>query len=414
MDYVPRSIEPLLQKLLDNAPVIYLNGPRQAGKSTLCRFLGNQFNYITFDKATVQASASSDPLAFISNLPPGTIIDEIQLVPEIFRPIKYLIDELRLAKGNTVTGHFILTGSANIMALPKLAESLVGRMQALTLLPFSAAEVLRGHINFISQIFEKPITYKVVKQKLSLYQIVQRATFPEVASGSLIDPIAWYENYVSNIINRDIKTLADIDKISSLPRMLTLLANRAGNLLSHASFARDMGLPVSTYKRYLELFEHVFLVALVKPWFKNASKRLVKSPKVYLTDTALLLALLGRASLEDYAMKGAILENFVASELTKHLNCLQGYQLFHFRTSDAKEVDFIIERSDGAVIGIEVKYSATVIKADFNGLKVFKEMAGRNFVKGVVLYQGEEILPFGENLWAIPLSCLWSGVLDIL
>jgi predicted AAA+ superfamily ATPase len=221
--------------------------------------------------------------------------------------------------------------------------------------------------------------------------------------------VIWYENYISNIINRDIRALSDVDKITDLPRMLTLLANRVGNLLSHASFSRDVGLAVSTYKRYLTLFQHVYLVMLVEPWFRNVTKRLTKSPKVYLTDTALLMAILGRTSIDDYAMKGAVLENFVASELTKHINCLYGFKLFHFRTSDDKEVDFVVERADGKLIGIEVKYASTVTKSDFNGLKVLKEVAGDDFVRGVVLYQGDEILPFGDKLYAIPLSCLWGG-----
>jgi len=408
MDFIKRDIESPLRKALLDAPVLYLNGPRQAGKNTLCRSLGDDFHYVTFDRVATQASAQADPIAFVNSLPPKTIIDEVQLVPEIFRAIKYLIDELRLTSNRSVAGHFLLTGSANIMALPNLAESLVGRMQALTLLPFSAAEALDGTINFIPSLFEKAPLFQKVSSGPTLYQIIQNASFPEVSLRNLTDPVAWYENYLSNIINRDIKALADIDKITQLPRMFTLLANRAGNLLNHASFSRDVGLAVSTYKRYLTLLEHVFLVILVEPWFKNTTKRLVKSPKIYITDTALLLASLGQTSIDDSSIKGAILENFVASELTKHICCLKGYKLFYFRTSDGKEVDFVVERNDGAIIAVEVKYASTVTSSDFKGLKSLQKETGPDFIRGIVLYQGDEVLPFGDVFFAMPLSCLWT------
>lgn len=415
MKFIQRNLASCIKQALVNSPILYVNGPRQAGKSTLCRSLGQDYNYLTFDRISIQSSATADPVGFVSSLPNKTILDEVQLVPEIFRPLKYYIDELRLSSSVPVTGHFILTGSANILAIPSLADSLVGRMQVLTLLPFSAAEALDGNINFISNLFEKAPMIQTTPKRHSLSDVIQKATFPEV---SLIlrseqedrdSASIWYENYISNIINRDIKVLADVDKITDLPRMLTLLASRVGNLLNHASFSRDVGLSVSTYKRYLTLFQHVYLVTLVEPWFKNVTKRLVKSPKVYLTDTSLLMALLAIPSIDNYAMKGALLENFVSSELTKHINCLHGFKLFHFRTSDDKEVDFVVERADGKLIGIEVKYASTVTKSDFNGLKVLKEVASDDFVRGIVLYQGDDILPFGNGLYAMPLSCLWGS-----
>lgn len=418
MALVQRHLTKCVKKALLNAPLVYINGPRQAGKSTLCRSLVEDFNYFTFDRMSTHAAAKDDPTGFIARLPSRTILDEIQLVPEIFRPLKYHIDELRLSSAAPITGLFILTGSANILAIPSLADSLVGRMQVLTLLPFSAAEAFDGNIDFISDLFEKEPKMQTLTARYSLSEVIQKATFPEISlmlhNGKTSieqreSAVIWYENYISNIINRDIRALSDVEKITDLPRMLTLLANRVGNLLSHASFSRDVGLVVSTYKRYLTLFQHVYLVTLVEPWFRNVTKRLTKSPKVYLTDTALLMALLGRASIDDYAMKGAVLENFVASELTKHINCLHGFKLFHFRTSDDKEVDFVIERTDGKLIGIEVKYASSVTKSDFNGLKVLKDVAGDDFIRGVVLYQGDEILPFGDRLYAMPLSCLWGG-----
>jgi predicted AAA+ superfamily ATPase len=409
MKLIPRQITSRLKAALKDSPIIYLSGPRQAGKSTLSRSLGEEFNYLTFDKISTQNAASSDPTAFINNMPAKTIIDEVQLVPEIFRPIKYFIDEARLNNKKHIAGYFILTGSSNIMAIPSLSESLVGRMQVITLLPFSAAEILGGNTNFISSIFAKNPSYKKFTTSNNLYDIIHKATFPEVALGKLENKQAWYENYISNIMNRDIKALADIEKITQLPRMLTLLANRVGNLLSHASFARDTDLSVSTYKRYLTLFQHVYLVTLIQPWFRNINKRLVKSPKIYLTDTGLLLALLGKTSIDDCLSKGAILENFVASELTKHIEFLGGYRLFHFRTQDNIEADFVIERQDGALIGIEVKYSSTVTASDFKGLKALQKIANKDFIRGVVLYQGDEILSFGENLFAMPISCLYEG-----
>lgn len=410
MNLIKRDITPRLHRALSDSPVVYLNGPRQAGKSTLCRSLEDGFSYLSLDSYSIRSSAISDPISFVNGLEHKTIIDEAQLAPEIFRALKFYIDELRFKNQDKIYGRLILTGSADIMAIPELAESLVGRMQILTLLPFSASEIFNGNTNFIPSIFDKSPIIKRVYSNYNLHEMVQKATFPEVSIGKITDKTAWYENYISTIINRDVKELAEINKISYLPRLLMLLASRAGSLLSYSSLSRDVGLPVTTLKRYLELLQHVYLIKMVQPWFRNISKRLVKSPKIYFTDTALLLSTLGRNLDDDYILKGAMLENFVATELMKHINCLgDGYQLFYFRTSDDKEVDFIIEKPNGSIIGIEVKYSAAVTDSDFNGLKILQNSIGNDFVRGIVLYQGKEILPYGKNLFAMPIDCLWNG-----
>jgi len=412
MSFVPRTLQSSLEKALRQSPVVYLNGPRQAGKSTLCHTFDKDFSYLTFDDLTIQSAANFDPISFIGDLIKPVIIDEVQIVPQVFRAIKQRVDELRRQRDANSYGQFLLTGSADIMVIPTLAESLVGRMQVLTLFPFSAAEAFGGNISFIPSLFLKAPTYRRIEAEHDLEEVIKRSTYPEISLNTAEDNYAWYKNYINTIIYRDVKAIADVEKISHLPGMLTMLASRMGGLLNHSEFSRVIGLVTITYQRYLTLFENVYLVKLVQPWFRNVTKRLVKTPKLYFIDTALAMNILGQTTLTDTPNKGAILENFVASEILKHLQCLNHYQLYHFRTSDGKEVDFVIEHANGQLIGIEVKFSKTVSPSDFKGLYTLQEIAGKDFIRGVVLYQGTDILPFGNNCYAVPLQCLWKYAED--
>jgi hypothetical protein len=280
------------------------------------------------------------------------------------------------------------------------------------LLPLSAAEVLKGTTNFIPNLFKSTvIPERIIVKKHQLAFIIAKATYPEISMSDTLDPILWYDNYVNTVIKRDIRSMAQIDHFEQLPLMLFLLAHRIGNLLCHASLSREAGIATTTYKKHLAFFHHVFLINLVQPWYRNLSKRLVKSPKVFMVDTALLTHILNINDLDSHVMKGSILENFVASELQKQLLLHPGYKLFHFRTQDDKEVDFLIERNDGKIVGIEVKYSMTVSIHDFKGLNALEVLVGDDFKQGIVLYQGSEILQFRSNLYALPLECLWEGLL---
>ncbi len=417
MKYIDRVLEPIIQKSLTTMPAVFVNGPRQSGKSTLIKHIisnkHEDVTYITFDDITAMSAAQNDPEGFLRGFSKLVVIDEVQLVPEIFRAIKLLIDEYRLKGILHANGRFLLTGSANIMALPNLSDALVGRMSINTLYPFSAMEVANSSISKIGLFFDKNIVLQNVfgKSPYPLSEIMLNATFPEVKSG--LDRVKWFHDYITTLLQRDIRNLAQIEKIAELPNMLRALAARAGGLLNDASCARDTGLNQMTYRRYRTLLEHLFLITLLPPWFRNIRKRLTKSPKLYFIDTNLLCYVLGVDLItlrkQNPTLFGHILENFVASELTKQLTLQQDYSLYHFHTQDNYEVDFVIESRNGNIVGIEVKATESVTTQDFNGLKVLKESVGEDFIRGIIFYLGDKTISFGGNMIAIPVSLLWSN-----
>jgi len=305
------------------------------------------------------AAAASSPSTFLGGRNKPLIIDEVQMVPEIFRPMKIIVDELRLRK--KANGRYLLTGSANIMALPKLSDALVGRMAVLTLYPLSALEIFEGKGYFIVKLFANSfIPGKPKQQFTNLLQAMRLSTFPEISEKSDKEREIWFGGYLTTILQRDVRMVAEIEKATLLPKLLRVVAARAGNLVNEADIARAMGLNAVTSKRYRNILKLMYLVFDVEPWFRNIGKRLNKSPKTYVVDTALLCHPL-QYRLEDILMRdpllfGHILENFTAAELSKQLagSGLRA-SLFHFRSNDNKEVDFVLERPNGQLAGIKVK-----------------------------------------------------------
>lgn len=418
MERKARKIRARLLQALKISPVVFLNGARQVGKSTLAYSLTEAddsdpdvFSYTTFDRPTNMAAASSAPEAFLT-AHERLIIDEVQLVPEIFRSLKVVVDELRLREGDKANGRYLLTGSANILALPRLSDSLVGRMSVLTLYPFSTAEMLNSEGNGLERLLT--FNFKGMDNRgLTLTQAITIGTFPEIADKTGAERTMWFDGYLNTILQRDVKLLADLEKISVLPGLLRILAVRAGNLLNDSDIARDLGLNPVTSKTYRNILKMMFLSFDVPPWYRNIGKRLVKSSKGYLTDSLMLCHMLDMDIDEIAATKpdifGHIIENYVATELTKQLS-YSGIkaQLLHFRTGDGKEVDFILEKPDGTVFAIEVKKSESVNIHDFKGIKLFAELNPKEFAGGIVLYSGKEAVPFGKNLWAVPYHVLWQ------
>ena len=417
MMFLPRHIESRLLAALKTSPVVFLNGARQTGKSTLVNDVAQNIgrnhlpaSYVTFDRPTVMAAASAAPEAFLTGYPKPLIIDEVQLVPEVFRALKVIVDEDRLFNKGAVGNH-LLTGSANILALPKLSDPLVGRMQVLTLYPFTAAEASKGDGKGLNRLLEMDF-FGITNREISLIDAMELATFPEIAIAHDKDRNSWYENYIATLIQRDVKQIAELEKSYLLPQLLRILAARAGGLLNDSDIAREIGLTSPTAKTYRHILQMMFLTFDIRPWHRNIGKRLVKAPKGYIIDTALLCHMLDW-NIDDLATSkpelfGHILENYVATEILKQLNNNHiNASLYHFRTSDGKEVDFIIEKPNGSVFAIEVKRSETVTIDDFKGIKEFQAITGNDFIGGVVLYTGKEVVPFGTNLWAVPLFVLW-------
>ena len=410
---IPRHISSELKAALADSPVVLLHGARQTGKSTLVKHLAAAESptrqYLTFDDTAVLAAASADPAGFLAGLEGPVALDEVQRVPELFVAIKADVDRDRRP------GRYLLTGSANVLALPKLSESLAGRMEILPLWPFSQGEIERRQESFADALFADrlPKPKRDRQGPDDLIDRVLRGGYPEAHSRA-----GWgrrragFNSYVTAVLQRDVRDLANIEGLTALPRLLALLASRLGSLLNHADVSRSLGLPQTTLKRYMALLEATFLVQLLPPWSNNIGKRLVKSPKLCLSDTGLAASLLGQGSekaLRGSQLLGPLVENFVVMELRKQITWSETHPgIFHFRTLTGQEVDVVLESPAGDGVGFEVKAGRSVDAGDLKGMRVLADQAGKRFIRGVVLYGGREIVPFGSNMHALPLQLVWQ------
>lgn len=407
---IRRNIQEYIQKAMTDTPVVLLNGARQTGKTTLAHELANEpgTRFHTLDDAATQALAAGDPSGFIRNLNGPVVIDEIQKAPDLFPAIKLAVDKDRRP------GMFLLTGSANVMTLPRLSESLAGRMEIIPLHPFSAGEMSGRREGFLNRLFEGTLSgVKTENTRDNLPERLVRGGYPEAVSRGDTDRRgAWFASYISTILQRDVRDLARVDGLHNLPNLLKLLAARTSGLLNLSDLGRDAGLPHTTLTRYLALLETVFLVHRLPAWSANLGKRLVKAPKLHLLDTGLACHLTGADAGRlggDRALFGRMLETFVVGELRKQLTWnLPFTNLCHFRTSAGAEVDVVLEKADGAVAGVEVKAGATVGPDDFTALRKMRDELGDRFKGGVVLHTGDQLVPFGDKLWLAPLPALWA------
>lgn len=412
-----RLLQQELQKTILSRPVVYLKGPRQVGKSTLVQNLkikDTQY-YTSFDSPLILEAAKSNPSAFIKGIEQDAlvILDEIQMVPELFRYLKIAVDEAR-QKGKNQT-LLLLTGSANLLALPSLSDALVGRMSVLDLYPFSASEYFSTDKNFIADLFESEFSVAKV-EKSNLLEVIKNSTFPEISLGNNINRIKWFDDYLTTIIQRDVKTLSDIRHPEKIITLLSVLSHRAGAIMNDSAVCSEVGLDRKTYEKYKAQILNTFLAFEVLPWTttNNYKKRFIKSPKIYFTDTNMLSYIM-RRDLDEIAKNdprvfGYVFENFVATEILKQTSILPEMNFYHFRTIQDKEVDFVVERNNGDVIAIEVKASSSIKTADIKGILEFQSITQDKFKKGIILYTGEEIVPFGNKIWAMPVDLLWQKI----
>jgi hypothetical protein len=414
MDMVPRYLTDRVRDALADTPAILVNGARQTGKSTLVQSteLGEQRRqYLTFDDPSILSAAKLDPNGFVAGLNGPVTLDEVQHVPEIFPVIKATIDRKR------ESGRFLLTGSANVMLLPKLSESLAGRMEVMTLWPFSQGEMHGVREDFVNTLFSpKPVIWAGKAspfRREELLETVIAGGYPLAVTRQIATRRdAWFQSYVMTMLQRDIRDLANIADVAAVPRLLAILAARVGGLLNFADLSRNVALPQTTLKRYFALLESTFLVQLLRPWTRNFGKRVIHTPKVYLNDTGLLAHMLGvivDRLKADGNMVGAMLENFVLMELRKQSSWSAAQpELFYWRTASGQEVDIVLEDRAGRIVGIEVKAAATLAAHDVRGLQALATAAGKQWLRGVVLYAGTEVIPFSANLHGVPISRLWS------
>lgn len=406
-----RNITDSIIEALEDTPVIILNGARQTGKSTLCQQLLDQgvlkAQLVTFDDPTTLAAAQQDPLGFLEDLSEHVILDEIQRAPELFLSIKKLVDQDRKSR------RFILTGSADVMTLPKVADSLAGRMEIHNLWPISQAEILGTKSNFLDIVTSKESKFQHVKASWKdIIESIRVGGYPEAVERKTESRRSkWFESYMLSVLQKDIRDLANIEGLTQIPNILQLISTRVGSTLNMSDIARLSGIKNTTLQRYLSLLEHVFLIVKVPAWTPNLEGQFVKSPKVYLNDTGLLCHLRGEDTeslLANRSRAGAFLENFVTMEIIKELSWSDQYlKLFHFSIHKGAEVDLVLENRKKQLFGIEVKSTASLKEKDFRGLRRLAELTGEKFQKGIVLYSGDQVLRFGDNIYAVPISSLW-------
>jgi len=408
----PRNIKSRILEAAGDTPAILINGARQVGKSTLFKLLFEPEKppkQITFDSYSALAAAKDSPQSYVDALPERVLLDEIQRVPELLVAIKASID------ANRKPGRFFLTGSTNLLMLPQLSESLAGRMEIKNLWPLSEGEIRGFKETFVDDLFsDKKLPYcEMISESELLHRLVQGG-YPEALEREKKNRRhEWFESYVSTILQREVRDIANIEKLSEIPLLLSLIATRSGASLNSSDLTRETNIPNTTLKRYLSILEAVFLTVTVRPWYSNKGKRLAKHPKLFIGDTGLLSYLLEvdeENLAKDRKLFGNILENFVLLELCKQLTWSEARaKLFHLRSLDnSLEVDFVLEKPNGTICGIEVKSSSSVGPSEFKGLRELRTTAGKKFHRGIVLYTGKDTVHFDKNLIALPISALWN------
>jgi predicted AAA+ superfamily ATPase len=405
-----RFAELRLTEAIADSPAVLIHGPRQCGKTTLAQVVGRRkgYAYVTFDDPVTREAATTDPIGFVADLPGRVILDEVQHMPKLFATLKMAIDR------NRKPGRFVLTGSANVLLLPKLADSLAGRMTVLRLHPLAQCELARKAPDFIDRLFGQGF-------KMQSYERLATELAERICAGGYPAGLAlptsrrrarWYVDYLDTIVQRDAREITRIASLDVLPRLLAMAAGQTARLLNVTDLAAPFQLSRPTIRDYITLLARVFLLEELPPWHSNRLSRLVKTPKLHVGDTGLACALLSAdaAALKaDRALLGQLLETFVFQELRRQASWHEdALTFFHFRDRDGVEVDIVIERGAQAVVGVEVKAAATVTEADFRGLRKLKEAAGKRFAGGVVLYDGETSLGFGDGLYAVPIRALWE------
>ena len=413
--YIERHLKGRLTELLGDFRIVYLTGPRQAGKSTIARAVAREIGleYFTLDDAGLLASARSDPQGLLTALPRPMVLDEFQQAPELVSAIKMVSDAAAGQKGI-----FLLTGSTDVFRSARVQEALPGHMARVELYPLSWMELQAGGRNIIDQLIQgefEPVMSPAL-DRAALAEMIIQGGYPEAVSKSPRSRSVWFTSYVEGRLLKDFELMhqAKGNYHARLSALVRVLAGMTGSLLKYAGIAGDLGQDDKTVKRYMEILELMFIIRRLTPYVRNAAKRpVVGMPKLHFIDTGLACHLLGlKKAQPTHTSKhfGGLVENFVCCELLKHAAWAEEEVSFHhFRDIKGHELDLVIELDDGRTVGVEVKASMSVKAADFRGLSLFADYAGARFSHGVLFYSGDKILPFkiDDKLFhALPISML--------
>ena len=402
------AASPLREALADTR-VVLVNGARQCGKSTLVAQVARErgATWFSLDRGTTLQAARRDPTSFVRAANP-MVVDEIQRAPELLLAMKEVVDS------DFEPGRFLLTGSARILGLRDLPDTLPGRMETIELWPLSQGEIDEQPDGFVDAVFRNgaDISHQSGQTRDDYIARLVRGGFPEAVARTGRRRARFLDGYVADLINRNVMQLSSIENGRQMRQLITLLAGRVGQVLNTSNVADNLRLSRTTVERYLSLLEEVFLIKRIPGWSRGATARATHAPKLALVDSGIAATLLGHDEISLGAITsnlGPLLENFVTMEIARQLTWAnQSVELSHYRTKDGVEVDIVLENRRGQVVGIEVKAAATVRDADFRGLRHLQARLGDDFLAGFVLHLGEQTLPFGDRLRALPVDALWQ------
>jgi uncharacterized protein len=412
MRVVNRHLRPRVLDALDDTRVVVVLGARQVGKSTLVQAVATSdrpATILTLDDQATREAATADPTGFLAGLVTPVVIDEVQRVPDLLLAIKMRVDR------DPTPGQFLLTGSANILTAPRIADALTGRAEYLRLSPFSQGE-LRGAVEqFVPRLFDGrwPQVTSPDVGRAAYAEIVATGGYPAVMERAGARRARFFDSYVDTIIERDLSTIAQVHDQANVRNLLSAVASTSASLLNFDSLARDLALSANTVRSHAALLDTLFLTTRLEAWSGNLLKRVIKAPKAYIADSGLLCHLIGADAdrlAEDGGIAGMVFETFAAMELRRQVAWQDNApRQFHYRDRDSREVDVVLERRDGSVVAVEVKTAASASPADFRGLRHLRDKLGDRFKAGVLLYTGESTVPFGDRLAAVPLCGLWAA-----
>lgn len=407
----PRHNRSLIVQALADTRVVFLTGARQVGKSTLAGEIAAEDHpatVINLDDSAPREAALADPAGFVAGLPTPVMLDEVQRGgPDLLLAIKADVDR------DKTPGRFLLTGSANVLASRKIKDALTGRTDVVSLWPLAQSEIEGSTSNFVDRLFagKPPQIQNAPSGREAFFDRIVEGGYPEARKRAPARRNRWFANYLDTTLDRDLRDVSDAYKLDQMPRLLRLLASRAANLLVYREVSRRLDIEHRTVKAYVQLLETVFLVKTLPAWRPSIGSRESATPKIYIVDSGLLLHLLGanrQRLAEDDQVTGKALESFVVMEVIKHLEWAEtDARLHHFREQD-NEIDLVAEDRSGSLVCIEVKSAASVGARDWRQLEKIRDARDDRFVAGVLLYTGEQTVPLGDRLWAVPVSGLWA------